>query len=747
MHAKLRGESTQRVIPQETLANQPSVLLSSYQHVEDEERVLEEVDVDFTLGETLNTTESRRLSADHNMFMPLTCNRNRCSAGTTTWKQENYKPSAGKITIPCGKCVTMNYDDSDVLELTHGLNIEGTLIFRNGYKITIKTPFIHVQGNLEMYARRKVTNEPDIKFILTGTNELITSFVPADNNRFACSGQGATTPSPCFVGKKPIVVAGGRVIMRGVPNECPTWTNLQDIARDQVPAPTKFATLPTLDPSHTNPACRSLAPYVQDDFSTNANVHGWTGGYGALFDITSNGTFLVSGRKDSLEHGPTFDVRRIRDCLIPQQDYLFRARIKLTKAGVANGTLTTCARTDSFCLWLHLTVRTATGQLGRRMKVWEDKDHAWRYGQWQDFYAIVSYSEDELSSENIYQILQLRGPEPEVDIEIDDVLFSLPPPEAVPDPSDVCGGNIVLNGDAELDSIHPYPIDTFGGVLTVEEEANGNQYFHHSARSRDFDTLFYVFDAPGCLVANGKYTVSARIRIHSDSPVDSRIELRSLFTNGTVVQRVIAECPGSSSSSWTLCNGPFTLLMELTGDNLQEIRLQFETVGAPNADVDIDDVKLELLGGSTSSIIVPDNGVSSCWDTGAEILITSHTLEYDDGQVRKLISAPTPYGDGFVKLDLDSPIIPATTRNQSPDFAVEVALLSRNILFEGDTDDSDSLIGAHFMVMHTPDVDQFIEGVEFRNFGQQGILGKYVSLSSCVFQQCDSHQLTGFQLL
>ena len=61
------------------------------------------------------------------------------------------------------------------------------------------------------------------------------------------------------------------------------------------------------------------------------------------------------------------------------------------------------------------------------MGPWEEKDYAWEYGQWQDFYATVTYTEDELSADNIYQILQLRGPEPEVDIEMDDVLFSLPP--------------------------------------------------------------------------------------------------------------------------------------------------------------------------------------------------------------------------------------------------------------------------------------------------------------------------------
>jgi len=91
--------------------------------------------------------------------------------------------------------------------------------------------------------------------------------------------------------------------------------------------------------------------------------------------------------------------------------------------------------------------------------------------------------------------------------------------------------------------------------------------------------------------------------------------------------------------------------------------------------------------GSVTTIIVPDDtGISNWWNTGAEILILLHTLNYDDGQVGRIISTPTRHGDGMVKLELDSAIVPPMTLKQSEDFAVEVALSSRNILFEGDID-------------------------------------------------------------
>ena len=33
------------------------------------------------------------------------------------------------------------------------------------------------------------------------------------------------------------------------------------------------------------------------------------------------------------------------------------------------------------------------------------------------------------------------------------------------------------------------------------------------------------------------------------------------------------------------------------------------------------------------------------------------------------------------------------------------------------------------MIYHTPHVVQLIEGIEVRNFGQSGVLGRYVSVS------------------
>jgi hypothetical protein len=123
--------------------------------------------------------------------------------------------------------------------------------------------------------------------------------------------------------------------------------------------------------------------------------------------------------------------------------------------------------------------------------------------------------------------------------------------------------------------------------------------------------------------------------------------------------------------------------------------------------------------------IVVEEAVKGKWEAGAEILITSHTRDWDGHQVRKIKKVlEYDQADGYVLLQLDAPIIRPTTFRQSSNYAVEVALLSRNIVFEGGPDDVENH-GGVFSIRDTPVVKQMLVGVDFQNFGQQGYLGRY----------------------
>ena len=135
---------------------------------------------------------------------------------------------------------------------------------------------------------------------------------------------------------------------------------------------------------------------------------------------------------------------------------------------------------------------------------------------------------------------------------------------------------------------------------------------------------------------------------------------------------------------------------------------------------------LDVAGDNFSEpdfLLVDPLEVRDTWAPGAEILITSHTHQWNGHQVRRIVSITTAL-EGSVWIGLDAPIPRPKTARESPAFAVEVALLSRNIVFEGG-EDRTILHGGHFWIYFTPHVVQTVTGVDIRNFGQQGDLGRY----------------------
>jgi hypothetical protein len=136
----------------------------------------------------------------------------------------------------------------------------------------------------------------------------------------------------------------------------------------------------------------------------------------------------------------------------------------------------------------------------------------------------------------------------------------------------------------------------------------------------------------------------------------------------------------------------------------------------------------DAVGGSDfnnpDTIYIENANIKGKWTQGAEIIVTSHTRLYNDTQVRTIIAVSNAPVSGYSAFKLNAPILRPTTLIESSDFAVEVALLSRNIVFEGGFD-TNKRHGGHFMIMHTPSIIQSIEGVELKQFGQQGALGRY----------------------
>lgn len=140
-------------------------------------------------------------------------------------------------------------DLTGTLDLPFGLDIQGKLYFPTGSSINITTLFVYVQGEL-------VIDPPDdthvpsphgfgVGFYLSGTNDDL-AFVPHADNCEAAHGDGdvdvdggGAGGEGCnvTVNRKPIVVAGGRLDIRGLPESCPSWRRLAKVVRDGVVIP------------------------------------------------------------------------------------------------------------------------------------------------------------------------------------------------------------------------------------------------------------------------------------------------------------------------------------------------------------------------------------------------------------------------------------------------------------------------------------------------------------------------------
>jgi hypothetical protein len=356
-----------------------------------------------------------------------------------------------------------------------------------------------------------------------------------------------------------------------------------------------------------------------------------------------------------------------------------------------------------------------------------------RYGEWITITAEFTFRSEEIQNSNAYTALILLGPGPNVNLEVDEFTLQSPSAEAYPDASHVCQNLVPGNGNADLLGYSPFPFfkDGYKTNLVIKNDGSrpGNPFFSITGRSAyNSDSVGMAFDVPaGCVQKDHVYRFKADVRVNSTDPVEMRVWMKGYHVGNNRTYTTIARCP-TSSGNWVTCDTTFTFTEQMTSNSPTRYYVYFETRDVPKVDYDVDSVSFTFVGGG-GGIVVTD-AVRDKWGVGAQLLLTPHTRNYDDVQVRTIASIEDHSEPGFVTLKLNESITRPTTIKDNPDFAVEVALLSRNVVFEGARDDAaNPRHGAHLIVMHTSS-DQKLQGVEVRNFGQQGNLGRYVSVTS-----------------
>ena len=677
---------------------------------------------------------SARLLSAIDYFSPLGCNANGWNC--TPWPF-GLTP-LGDVEVPCGTCYTMaGYTSGETIVIPGTLNIEGKLDFPDGTKVSLVTEGIFVQGELAMKSTKIVDGNPDITIQLVGDDDVL--FTPNAENVGSCPD------GTCNVGPKPFVVAGGKVDIDGLPDGCPTWTHIKEMKSGELPIPLDFPQRPTL-PIPSEGAC--LDVLLSENFETGKNK--WYGNIGAEESIQTHvdgSQYLHIHRRTHDFQGPMIDLPvLLKECLLSDTTYLFTAKLRISPGKEYDGDFSDCHSKQVNCPKLQFSHMDSLGAVRWKELITTDGALPIVDGEWFTLHQSIKIdSPISHHSSDVFSLVSINGPEPGVDISIDDVSISLPPVEAYPSAESVCS-ELIINGNAEEFGHFTYPFKSYmnSNILTIKEE-NDNHFFAMRNRKEVGQRLFFISDlcyyfknvlnflqfqnydslaidlTKGCLQEGSVYSFSVDIRLHSEEAVVPRLRLVSKGVPGeeNLVFDNVQNCPQVSSEiGWTTCTADFTATGHLTSASWVQLLVLFPLNA--NDDADFDNISITFKTASQEGIdLLNVDELDKCYTTGTEIMIPSDDLAFDSAQVTTL-STVSPLG----KVQINGDIKRVSTSIEDPDFSSEFAMLSRNILFKGEENND---IGPAFVIMNTPLVTQKVKGVEIVGFGQESILGRHVS--------------------
>ena len=529
-------------------------------------------------------------------------------------------------------------------------------------------------------------------------------------------------------------MSSGKLDIQAFPPSCMSWTKIKDTVLQN---PVKNSSLfkSTVYP----PAqCSSQGLVLfQDSFTTfSGNWTGREGGY--VYHNPVNGTITIANRKLSWQ-GPHIDLTRLMSasCLVPNQDYLLTARIRIDKAdGTSNGSPTPCAINGTYCPKLTNRIgRLPSGDWyrGKYTLPWR---YAGNYGQFIDVTGAVQWTTDEVDPiNNAYWTLYIEGPEPDAMITLDSFSIALPDPSSYLNPIDVCR-ELLPNGNAEGNGFNPYPFSSLSTdeMIRVMNE-NGNNYFRLEKRKSFSSTMTYNVETR-CLDLGVTYFASGKIRIQSDFPQAYSILLSIQKADGSRTDRTIVQCPPQNRfDGWVTCSGEFTVDTDLSRALSASWRLYLNNTRDGIYTVDYDDLSIRFLRGYVDKIVV-DRVDTSCWGAGSDIHVTSSSFYNGDGTPMipnsyngKILQVSNLGNESQLLQISPAPTLPILSQSDSSLYAAEVALLSRNVIIEGYKNEASGK-GGYLQVLHTPNITQTVQGVQFMNMGRLGEYDHFVSSSN-----------------
>jgi len=601
-----------------------------------------------------------------------------CIASTDTCTPFSSEFGSGtsissEVVIPCGKCVSMGEfsDGSTSLTLSGGLTVVGTLYFPPLTEMSIATSFLKVSGSLVMSSKTKVDGSPGVVL----TNE-----------------DGVEISST------------GSMSVSALPETCPTMVKMKSSTRGGLPVPD----------ASSYPQAHVPAAGCSNTVIGSSELSKWRTSLGAVSTVETldDGTqYLKITKRQRKWQGVTMplDITGLSSCLVADKTFLLRASIMLNRT---DGVRTRCDAYDRDCPSAIVGSTDSSGAAAYRV-LGETPGGAYNGdGEWFDFTTPIMFTASELSSENIHTELFLSGPETGVDMSIGSIVLEAPSASAFPSSTSVCN-ELIANGDASASDFHSYPWLPIGPRATHVGIGNdgGNPYFEVTGRRNVQYATLQTDIVTACAEEHSVYEFSARVRVGSVDEVTMSVLLKTTdpSLDVAVSTDIIASCPPSSSEiGWVSCSANYAF--EAKHANAKELQILFVTDGDVESDFHVDDVSFVNKLRPVTAVSV-DASVAECWDSGAEILFSSPSLDASDSVVNK-ISAISSDGSTAV-ITLENNLQAFTSLEDSADSAIEVALLSREIVFRGG------------FVSVAAGAEASIRGAEFEGMGVSGAYGQY----------------------
>jgi len=276
----------------------------------------------------------------------------------------------------------------------------------------------------------------------------------------------------------------------------------------------------------------------------------------------------------------------------------------------------------------------------------------------------------------------------------------------------------------------------WGQQLTKAEE-DGNKFWRLFNRYDASSSIQYQLNDI-CLAQGATYIFSAKLRLHHSEDFYGGKESYNWFinfktTDGKWRDTTIAECAKQSASDgWITCSGEFMVEKDMAESTELYLRMKLDNSrDGAKYNLDFDDISLRYHKGYVSELIVDKQDVS-CWGNGVDVHVTTSAYYNNNWDLRKPpgmqfnISDIVDNGDGTATLYLNEAVtLPLISSEENSDYAAEIALITRNMIIRGDEGEEDK--GGYMQVLHTPDVAQLIQGVEFQNMGRKDEVDRYVS--------------------